>query len=87
MSISQPLVLCSLRVGSGGGGGLWPCLHPTPLGLILTLLLRVISLALFPFLGSRREREAARLERGAGGGSWSNRPVLEKWLLFLGGFS
>lgn len=87
LSISQPPVLCFLRVGSGGGGGLWLCLHPTPLAFILTLLLRVISLALFLFLGSRREREAARLGRGAGGGSWSNRPALEKWLLFLGGFS
>lgn len=58
---------CSLFPEGGEWGGvLWPCLHPTPLALILTLLLRVISLALFPFLGGRRGREAGRLGRGWG---------------------
>lgn len=58
-----------------------------PLALILTLLLRVIPLALSYFLGRRRRREAARLGRGAGGGSWSNRLALGKWLLLQPGFS
>lgn len=68
------------------GGGLWPCLGPIPLAFILTLLLRVIPLALSAFLGGRVGRDAARLERGAAGRSWSHRLALEKWLLLCRGF-
>lgn len=69
------------------GGGLRPCLGPIPLASVLARLLRAIPLALSAFLGGREGRDAARLGRGAAGGSWSNRPALEKWLLLYGGFA